>query len=397
MVGVLPGGKSLKHELENAGKIGHLHLSQCRLVSIPSAVFETKRIVRLDVSHNNIAYIPHQIGELSSLRELWLHHNPIVEIPASIGQCSVLEVVDLRKTLISDLPPEICLLGKLFEMDWRGCPLEGFLHENEIEYGNLQGLIALSTYRYKRLNLRSALLEQLSGEHFAHDSDKPNIEQRIESVVDMAYDAFPDLDEFALFVRRVDKLLPHEIDSIHEHSMSDARVEFQNLRDETTRKRLAADVEIKLRAIYFDMVEPPVIERMLKSIYDCVSSLPDIQFLVKYAKQVMPEDPMQVEGSLVWDNILTFQAELTSKRNTAIGNLANALSQLYPEQEAHVIREKAEELALFYQRERFATTKELNTLSQLTAEVGKLFPPDFMGIDCKQIIDTAASLFKIKP
>ena len=79
----------------------------------------------------------------------------------------------------------------------------------------------------------------------------------------MAYECFTDLEEFKIFVRRVDKLLPHEIDLVHENSMVQAREAFYKLRDDTTRQRLAADVEIKLRGLYYDMVEPPVIEAVV--------------------------------------------------------------------------------------------------------------------------------------
>jgi hypothetical protein len=43
--------------------------------------------------------------------------------------------------------------------------------------------------------------------------------------------------------------------------------------------------------------------------------LEDIQFLVKYANQVLPPTVNQCDGGTVWKNILDLQAELTAKRN----------------------------------------------------------------------------------
>ncbi len=85
------------------------------------------------------------------------------------------------------------------------------------------------------------------------------------------------------------------------------------MRDETRRDRMAAEVEIKvcfmlvkfnftlvlticfslillcdfqLRGIYFDRIERSEVEIVIGSIFKHVSSLEDMQFLVKYAAQV---------------------------------------------------------------------------------------------------------------
>jgi hypothetical protein len=75
------------------------------------------------------------------------------------------------------------------------------------------------------------------------------------------------------------------------------------MRDNTTRDRMAADVEIKvalpsalslfvdslvsqLRGIYFDRIEREAVESTIRSIFQCVQSLEDMQFFVKYASQV---------------------------------------------------------------------------------------------------------------
>jgi hypothetical protein len=62
---------------------------------------------------------------------------------------------------------------------------------------------------------------------------------------------------------------------------------------------------------------------------------------------------------------------------TAISSLAAAMMQLYPEQLPPDIQRRARAIAAAFQKERFATKRELNLLSQVTAEVSKIFPPDF--------------------
>jgi hypothetical protein len=57
------------------------------------------------------------------------------------------------------------------------------------------------------------------------------------------------------------------------------------------------------------------VENVINSIYEHVLSLEDIQFLVKYANQVLPPTVNQCDGGTVWKNILDLQAELTAKRN----------------------------------------------------------------------------------
>lgn len=69
-----------------------------------------------------------------------------------------------------------------------------------------------------------------------------------------------------------------------------------------------------------------------------------------------------------------------------MNSLAGAIGQLYPEQEVAAVKEKARQVASYFQIERFATKKELTKLSQMTAECAKVFPPDFASADPEEII-----------
>jgi hypothetical protein len=101
-------------------------------------------------------------------------------------------------------------------------------------------------------------------------------------LVDQAFDTFTELIDFKLFVRRVDKLLPKTIDDVNNLTIQKAQKMFYDLRDDTLRHRLSADVEIKIRAIYFNRIDRNLVPDMISSIYQSVKSLEDIQFLVFY-------------------------------------------------------------------------------------------------------------------
>jgi len=71
---------------------------------------------------------------------------------------------------------------------------------------------------------------------------------------------------------------------------------------------------MKLRNIYFDRVEPKAVTDMIADIYRHVDALQDIQFLVKYATQLLPAKPEEVNGPAVWSSIVDLQSKLTRKR-----------------------------------------------------------------------------------
>ena len=56
------------------------------------------------------------------------------------------------------------------------------------------------------------------------------------------------------------------------------------------------------------------------------------------------------------------------------------------ESSASQVRERAEAVAAGFRKERFATKRELNTLSQLAAEAAKVFPPDFSSVNPADVL-----------
>jgi hypothetical protein len=218
----------------------------------------------------------------------------------------------------------------------------------------------------------------------------------IRGLVRTLSDMYEDLVDFKLFVRSADNLLPEKMADINPKSLQRTKDDFKAMQRDVHRQRLSADVEIKLRNIYFDRAERARITEMLDSIYAHVATLEDIQFLVKYAVQILPNDPAALTGELVWNNLLELQRELTNKREAAIASLRSAMMGLYPEQLPDDVGNSARAVASAFKVERFATKKELLQLAQLTGECSKLLPPDFLSVDPGETYEAWKLMFKKK-
>lgn len=272
-------------EREKASNSRQLHLSHAALIAFPTSfVFsstyadQATRLLRLDVSYNNISSLPSELTTLTSLRELWLSNNPLTSLPANLRALEKLECLDVHSTLVPSLPAELCTLPKLFDVDWRDTPMaEAFLHEHDVACNDLPAAQEVWQAQFERRNLEAALLETLAGTHFAKEADKPDMPARIRALVQTLSDMYTDLVDFKLFVRSADNLLPDRMADINPRALERVKAAFAAMQRDTHRQRLSADVEIRLRNVYFDRADRARVSDMLEGIYQCVSSLEDIQ------------------------------------------------------------------------------------------------------------------------
>jgi len=388
---------------ERSSRSHVLHLSHAGLNQLPSSLLfaanyaeSASKLLRLDLSYNNLTSLSSELSRLVNLRELWLHNNPNLQaLPSGMRALEKLESIDIRNTQVSVLPPELVTLQRLYEVDWRETPLaDKMLQDHDVQVNDLPAAQEVLQAQFTRANLEAQLLEILQGTHFAKEADKPNMKQLIKNLVFTLSDMYDDLVDFKLFVRSADNLLPEKMADINPQSLLRTKDDFKAMQRDVHRQRLSADVEIKLRNVYFDRAERARITEMLDGIYRCVASLEDIQFLVKYATQILPNDPAQVTGELVWSNLLALQAELTAKREAAIASLNSAMIGLYPEQLPIDVAASARAVASAFQQERFATKKELLQMAQLTGESQKLLPPDFLSVDPGEVYKSWKLMFK---
>lgn len=337
LVGVSKVRSEIEKESLSSSRV--LHFAHAGLTAFPSQLLLTNayadnafKLVRLDLSWNNLESVSSDICKLVSLRELWLHNNPLLqELPKGMSSLEKLEVLDIRNTRIGVFPPELVTLKKLYEIDWRDTPLaESLLDTHDIQVKDLAAVQDLLNDQFTRGNLEAQLLEILQGTHFAKEADKPNMAELIRGLVKTLSDMYDDLVDFKLFVRSADNLLPEKMAEINPRSLLRTKEDFKAMQRDVHRQRLSADVEIKLRNIYFDRAERSRITEMLDGIYAHVATLEDVQFLVKYAVQILPNDPATVTGEVVWSNLLELQRDLTAKREAAIGTLRCVCCRPWP-------------------------------------------------------------------
>lgn len=394
--------EEMEHRLTRAEQCDMLMLSHMDLHSYPMGRLVREevvmsRIVRLDLSYNWITSLPSAINQCSALMELWLQYNPLSELPAGISELKNLECIDISSTKVVDLPNEVATMEKLNEIDWYDTPMElALVKEKEIPVNDLPALMDLLHDRYTREKLEEQLFETLNGTKYMKEADVPGMGQIISELVQTLSGMYEDLDEMALFVRRAESLLPEKLVDCTPNNLLKVKNSFEEMQRETTRVRLSADVEIKLRAIYFDRAERSEIDEMLSGIYKNVKTLEDIEHLVKYAKDIMPDDPKMVTGETVWANLLAHQASLIEKREEVIKLLCTSMTGLYPEQKPEDIEKAGRYVAAAFATERFATKKECERLTQVAAEASKLYPPDFPSINPEEIRAAAKVMFSAK-
>lgn len=404
---MLAGLTKVKSELEKESSSNSrvLHFSHAGLNALPVHLLFTNaytenaiKLMRLDLSWNNLQVVPGEICKLVNLRELWLHNNPLLQaLPKGMRALEKLEVLDIRNTQISILPPELVTLQKLYDVNWRDTPLaDKLLEDFDIQVNDLPAAQEMMSDQFTRGNLEIQLLEILQGTHFAKEADKPNMSTLIKNLVVTLSDMYEDLVDFKLFVRSADNLLPEKMSEINPGSLLRTKNEFKAMQRDVHRQRLSADVEIRLRNIYFDRAERARITEMLDAIYRNVRTLEDIQFLVKYAVRIMPADPATLTGELVWNNLVALQGDLTAARDAAVASLQGAMMGLYPEQRPEDIAERAKDLAKIFQAERFATKKELLCMAQLTGEASKLLSSDYASLDPAEVFAEWRKMFKGK-
>jgi len=288
-------------------------------------------------------------------------------------------------------------LKRLYELDFSSTPFaEHVLAQYDIKTTGSTGLATLKKIFneiYERKCIKAATVEKLMGELYVKESDNPQSLSIVEGMVELLNKEFTKLEEFKLFSRRADKLLPETLAAIDDNTIRKCKQKFLTMRDNTMRDRMAAEVEIKLRNIYFDRIERSTVESVIHSIFKHVATLEDMQFLVKYATQVFPPSADDANGEVIWNNIVNLQEELTNKRESAVRNLVTVMQQMYPEQVPAEVEERGREIAAIFRKERFATKRELNNLSRLAADASQIFPPDFVSATPEEVSAQVKAVF----
>lgn len=359
-------GRTVASKIEDAKKHGLLHLTQCSLLRCPSALFAAQELsstlFRLDLSFNMLESIPEAIGCLVELRELWLNHNPrLTSLPHSLIKCVDLQVLDVRSTAINALPCEYGRLQNVKVLDIGSTPLEKrwikkehitrVLEDGDDEDGDsgrnsdefvdsetptrCQQLMKQLRRKDERSHLKHALFEKLHDEVYRIERVDIASALAIRAMLQRVLKHFPLADELRSLIRNAERLFPSAFSgpAMEKVDALALRRAYEVLHHANERKKRAADLEIKIRNLYFDRIDPTTVEGMVKSIYEHIPDLHDIKFLINHASVLFPKDAKDVDGQEIHQKLVTLQQEIARERAAAIEKLLAAVKAVYSDTE----------------------------------------------------------------
>lgn len=83
----------------------------------------------------------------------------------------------------------------------------------------------------------------------------------MQHLVDDIFCNFPDHAAIKSLIRNHKRLFPEKIEAV---DLAKVRRTFETLRKDNLRKKYAASLELKLRAIYFDRIDPTKVEGIVR-------------------------------------------------------------------------------------------------------------------------------------
>ncbi|KAJ0400180.1 hypothetical protein ATCC90586_009316 [Pythium insidiosum] len=389
----------LRDRIDDAKRHGHLQLSLARLERCPSLVVSEPELCatlwRLDLSGNRLETLPDAIGALSALRVLWVNHNPrLTTLPAALARCARLEVLDASASALQALPSELGALERLRVVDIGATPLERRWLDKKVlspvaeaatnhdDDDELRHAAAVATRgreigaklrrKAERERLKRELLVKLHDDVYRLERARPQDADALRAAIQRLLKRFPLADDVRSVIRNAERLFPaaFSADALRAVDPTAFREAFDRLRADTERKKRAADLELKLRSLYFDRVEPPAVERMLRSIGAEIRDLGELKFLLQHARALFPREPADVDGAELRRRLLALQDELARERSAAIAKVEAAARAIYSDVDPEQVVQLVARVAAL-----FKNTKDLRSLA---ADASSLFPAEFL-------------------
>lgn len=387
---------TLSLALQQAKTSRTLHLSYQNLQRIEEKLIKASfmsQLVRLDLAYNDLESIPREIEVLERLEQLWINDNPrLAEIPAELANCRRLKVIDARRTQVRNIPCQLGTLESLIAIDLRGTttlkpklvvsyvvPAENLPVSNNTQgdeeqvptilaeiVSRTQNLKAYLIRRHETKVLRKRLLEKLSSGLYRDLSESDAGCRQIMALIKDINKEFQELDVFADVVRNCDRLLPDRIDCADVKRM---RKQFDSLKRQNERKKLAAKLELRLRALYFDRINPTHVEGIVQSLYAEILELADVHFLIKFAPQIFPERVELIDAKQVFHDLKALQTRLAQEREEAVHGVFKAMMNLYSHVEPPLVQDAANKVC--------SPFKKIEELKKLAADASQYFPSEF--------------------
>ncbi|TMW57404.1 hypothetical protein Poli38472_003329 [Pythium oligandrum] len=352
-------GVSVTDKLNDAKRHGDLHLSCYNLARCPPNVFTsaelTKTLWRLDLSCNLLTTLPDAISSLIALQVLWVNENPrLTQLPPGLAKCKLLRVIDASSTALDTLPSDLARLENLHVLDITDTPLEKRWIEkkhlplledstNQIalpytataQQEMCQRILHKLKRKDERTRLKLELFDKLYDQVYRMERSNISGCDLLRLTIRRLMKQFPLADEIRSITRNAERFFPASFSTqaLAAVDASEFRRAFDRLHEENERKKRAADLEIKIRNLYFDRIDPRAVEPMVKSIYEEIHDLSDVKFLLKHASALFPKDSKDVDGKEIKRRLAALQEEQARERAMAIDKLLIALKSIYSDVE----------------------------------------------------------------
>jgi hypothetical protein len=360
--------------LQGAKEHGVLSLCYHGLTALPPMVPGLLALQRLDLGHNSLRALP-PLGALAALRELFLNDNPLERLPQeALEGCLALRCLDLRRTRLRALPPALARLPALLDIAVAGAPLEAEAREAG-RAGGTAGLLALLRQRDERAGLLAALHKKLALEVWKEAADTEGGRALLGALVAACAAEFPDNADLRAVGNNAVRLFAT---GLGEASAGAARARFEALRQDNERKALGAEIELAMRALYFDAADPRLIARLRGEIVGALGSVEDARFLLAHARALLPPAAAHIVPEQLPALIAALRAQLGAAREAALAALVKALGAHYGEREPREVEALARACAGLLPRS--------EDVRSLGADVGELFPAEFGGANPRKVV-----------
>jgi hypothetical protein len=364
------------HESAVQGAKEHGVLSLCfkNLTSVPPLVPSLHSLWRLDLGSNSLTTLP-PLGSLRCLEELFLNDNPLAELPGSVLEgCFALQFLDVRRTLLRTLPPTLSLLPALLDVGLAGAPLEHELLEAG-RVGGTSGLLALLRLRQERDGLLYQLRKVLALEVWKEAGDTEAGRAQLGALVAQCSEEFPENADLKAVCNNAVRLFVTDLPSA---TPAAARVRFEALRNDNERKALGAEIELAMRAIYYDAADPRLIARLRAEIVAALPSLQDTRFLLQHARALLPPTAGLIVPEQLPALVGALRSKLNAERDAACAQLLKALERHYADREPKDVEALARACAALLPRS--------EDIRSLAADAAELFPAEFASASVKKVV-----------
>ena len=380
----------LTRAIELTRSTGVLQLSSLGLVSLPRAMFDptfVHLIRRLDLSGNDLRSIPQAIGTLRNVEVLFLNGNPLASIPDEIEGCISLKVLDLRDTLVSTLPPSLGRLPSIVDINLLNSRLDPVVQDLYARGGVLKLLSYLSD-RDARRDLEEALRATLTVDIYSESADTVQGKERVARLVADCMAEWPsnaENGELRTVVRNAGRLFNVDL---YAASSSEVRAKLLELQRDNYRKALAADIELKMRAMYYGRIDVSRVEGTVKDIMANLPELEDAQFLLDNASKLFPKEAKEIKGSVLFKDLVNLRQAMLEDRAAAVSTLQKSLMIVYPDREPHHVDQLTRAVARLL--------RLADDIRMLASDAGELFPPEFNAAKPKAIYKAFKEIQKEK-